>query len=226
MHAVRTITAAAVALLFAAPLLAQDDHGGDHAAAQVAAENADLPAGWHIRVDRDGEDPAQVSFRTMQPGWHVTTGPAAILWSPEYSAAGEYRVEAKIHLMKPSAHPEGFGIILGGADLADAGQDYMYFLIRQDGRYIVKHRAGEEAHTIVPWTESEAVMRGSEEGSVANVLAVEVTVDELAFAINGQEVQRIARPDNARLDGLVGLRINHNLDVHVESLAVDDLAGE
>jgi len=222
MHAVRTLTSAAVALLIAAPLLAQDDHDGDHAAAHEAAE---LPAGWHIRLDRAAEDAAQVSFRTMEPGWHITTGPAAILWSPEYGAEGEYRVEAKIHLMKPSAHAEGYGIILGGSDLSGAGQDYIYFLVRQDGRYIVKHRGGEETHTIVPWTESEAVMPGSEEGSVANALAVEVTADELAFVINGQEVQRIARPDYARLDGLVGLRINHHLDVHVESLEVSDLAG-
>ncbi|HSM35713.1 MAG TPA: hypothetical protein VK837_04875 [Longimicrobiales bacterium] len=217
--------ALAATFLVAAPASAQEDHDDDHAHAAHEA-HVELPDGWQIRLDRAQDHAADVSFRTMEPGWHVTTGPATILWSPEYEASGAYRAEAKIHLMQPSAHPEGFGIIVGGSDLDAPGQDYLYFLIRQDGRYIVKHRAGDETHTIVPWTESAAVMPGSEEGSVANVLAVEVTAEEMAFLINGQEVQRVPRPEYARLDGVVGLRINHRLDVHVESLSVEPLASE
>ncbi len=213
------------ALLLAAPLTAQDD-GNERAATPDADPAAELPAGWHMRLDKPGDRPADVSFRAMAPGWHVTTGPAAILWSGERVASGSYRVESKIHLTAPSQHPEGFGVILGGSDLAADDQDYLYFLIRQDGRYLVKHRAGDETHTVIPWTESDAVMRGSEAGSVANTLAVEVTDAELAFFVNGQEVQRIARPDYADLDGIVGLRVNHHLDVHIESLSVTPLEGE
>lgn len=214
------------ALLLATPLAAQDDHGDDHAAAPDTELAAELPPGWNVRLDKADESPADVAFRAMQPGWHVTTGPAAILWSQEHVASGEYRVESKIHLMSPSQHPEGFGVILGGSNLAADDQDYLYFLIRQDGRYLVKHRAGDETHTVIPWTESDAVMRGSEGGSVANTLAVEVTDAELAFFVNGQEVQRIPRPAYARLDGIVGLRVNHRLDVHVESLSIAPLEGE
>jgi hypothetical protein len=215
----------AAAVFVAAPAAAQEDHDDDHTptAHETAAE---LPAGWHLRLDREQDHAVDVSFRPMEPGWHVTTGPAAIMWSPEYEASGAYRAEAKIHLMKPSEHAEAFGIFFGGSNLDAPTQDYMYFLIRQDGRYLVKHRAGEETHTIVPWTESDAVVKGSEEGSVANVLAVEVSADELAFTINGQEVQRIPRPEYAQLDGIVGLRVNHRLDVNVESLAVDALDSE
>ncbi|HUG00417.1 MAG TPA: hypothetical protein VML95_01000 [Longimicrobiales bacterium] len=215
------------ALLLAAPLAAQDGHDDDHSAAgHEMAHAAELPAGWQLRLDKAEENAADVSFRAMEPGWHVTTGPAAILWSPDVEASGAYRVEAKIHLMRPSEHPEGFGVILGGSNLSGDDQDYLYFLIRQDGRYLVKHRAGAETHTVIPWTESEAVIVGSEDGSVANTLAVEVTDTEMAFFVNDQEVQRIPRPEYARLDGVVGLRVNHKLDVHVESLAVAPLGGE
>ena len=175
--------------------------------------------------------PSLARWTTPKACWRVASTRSfallrSILWSPENTAEGAYRAEAKIPLMKPSAHAEAFGLFVGGSDLDGPGQDYLYFLIRQDGRYLVKHRAGEETHTIVPWTESPAVLKGSEDGSVANTLAVEVTAEEMAFLVNGQEVQRMPRPEYAQLDGIVGLRVNHRLDLHVESLAITPIEGE
>ncbi|MEN8376023.1 MAG: hypothetical protein ABFS34_11285 [Gemmatimonadota bacterium] len=208
-----------LALLIAVPVSAQDDQDDDDDQAQ-SEEAVELPPGWSLRLDKPGEQAADVSLRLMEPGWHVTTGPAAIMWSDAHHASGAYRVESKIHLTRPSRRAEAFGVFMGGSNLTEDDQDYLYFLIRQDGRYLVKHRAGAETHTIVPWTENEAIVHGSAEGSVANTLAVEVGASELAFYVNGQEVQRIERPDYLRTDGIVGLRVNHRLDLHVESLTV------
>jgi hypothetical protein len=41
----------------------------------------------------------------------------------------------------------------------------------------------------------------------------------IAFLVNGQEVYATAAKDMA-LDGIVGIRANHNLDLHVEGFDV------
>src|SRR5688572_27530557 len=99
--------------------------------------NLDIPAGWKVRPDiadpklvvhkePDGEG---IYFVNMTPGWHITTGPAAIFYHPASSAKGDYRIEAKIHFFKPeSGHREGYGVFFGGTSLEDAEQSYAYFL--------------------------------------------------------------------------------------------------
>ena len=39
--------------------------------------------------------------------------------------------------------------------------------------------------------------------------------------INGKEVHRMSRADAMNVDGVVGLRVNHNLDVHIEDFKVN-----
>ena len=44
--------------------------------------------------------------------------------------------------MEPAAHPEAYGVFIGGSDLQAANQKYTYFVIRQDGKFLIKRRAG------------------------------------------------------------------------------------
>jgi hypothetical protein len=54
---------------------------------------------------------------------------------------------------------------------------------------------------------------------MSNTLAVDVGKDKVRFLVNGTEV---SSADAAQVDtaGIAGLRINHNLNVHVEGFAV------
>ena len=52
-----------------------------------------------------------------------------------------------------------------------------------------------------------------------NTLAVEVGADDVGFFVNGQEVARLPRSE-VNTNGVVGLRINHGLNVHVGDFAV------
>ena len=52
-----------------------------------------------------------------------------------------------------------------------------------------------------------------------NVLAAEVMNDEVRFFVNDREVTRIAR-NGLSLDGVVGLRVNHGLNLHIARLDV------
>jgi hypothetical protein len=179
-----------------------------------------LPEGWQARLDRANANAAAIKFASMTPGWHVTAGPSAIYWNAQHLGTGQYDVRSSIVLMKPSAHPEAYGVFFGGRGLDTDDQRYNYFLVRQDGKYLIKHRAGSETHTIVDWTAHPAVKVPQGNGESTNDLTVRVRSDSVAFLINGQQVNAFPRSAIADIDGQAGLRINHNLDVHVARLEV------
>lgn len=182
------------------------------------------PGGWEVRTDRGGPGlPDGIAFMEMSPGFHITTGPAAIFYDPSNTASGSYRVEAEIFLFDPGERNEAFGLFVGGRDLAGDGQAYTYFLIRRDGGTLVKRRDGAGTTTVRDWTPNDAVntWEEREEGAtdVLNVLAVASTGDELVFSVNGTEVARVPGAGE-HVDGIAGLRINHGLNVHVRSFVV------
>lgn len=203
----RTILSAFVlAAVVAAPSAAQDDE-------------FTRPPDWQVRFDRPAPE-SEVYFVDMPPGWHITTGPSGILYNPATTATAPYRVESEIFLF-PGERREGFGIIFGGTDLAGDGQSYTYFLLRKDGQFIIKERRGNETSTHVPWTAHEAIVpHDGGEGTAKNVLAVTAGEADVVFEVNGQEVARLDRASVAT-DGIVGLRVNHQLNLHVASLNVE-----
>ena len=195
-------------------------------------KNLDRPEGWMVRLDKPNlsitigadETKGGIFFVNMTPGWHVTTGPAAIFYHPESVAAGESRIEAVIHLFEPHGrHREAFGIFFGGADLDGEKQAYDYFVIRNSREFLIKRRSGGETSILRDWTKSNAIVPYEEgKSSVKNVLAVEGGKEEVTFFINGEPVAKLPRAD-VRLDGIVGLRINHHVNIHVEDLSIRPL---
>lgn len=189
----------------------------------VGAQQGEFPDGWKIRADRPDQDVSQVLFVDMPPGWHVTTGPAVILWNPETRAEGAFRVAMEVFLFDPEGRREAFGLFLGGSDLEGADQRYTYFLIRDGGEFIIKERQGAEAPTLQGWTADPAIQGWAdrEEGgaTVKNVLAVEVSDREMRFLVNDREVARVPR-EGRTADGVVGLRVNHRLNLHITRLEI------
>jgi hypothetical protein len=161
----------------------------------------------------------------MAPGWHATTGPAAILYNPANTASGEYKLESESFLF-PGDHAEGFGVFFGGKDLDKETQSYVYFLIRKDGQFIVKVREAAATRTLIPWTGHAAIVPhdGGKE-TAKNVLAVQVSKENVDFFVNGQQVGSVPRAQ-VSTDGVVGLRINHRINVHVTTLTVESAAGK
>ncbi|HEX9692217.1 MAG TPA: hypothetical protein VGA22_08970 [Gemmatimonadales bacterium] len=177
------------------------------------------PAGWEFRFDQPGTPDSAVSFVTMEPGWHLTTGPRLILYDPSMRAEGTYQVQGTIHLF-PGPPQEAFGVFIGGANLQGTDQTYTYFVIRGDGHFLIKQRRGTSTPTIHPWTKHGAiVLVATGTQSVRNVLAVDVGADSIAFYINGALAARIPK-DGVQTSGIVGLRVNHRLNLHIEELTV------
>ncbi|MFW6206211.1 MAG: hypothetical protein ACOC5I_03160, partial [Gemmatimonadota bacterium] len=191
--------------------------------AQEAATGQGMPEGWLMRLDRPDAGPDEVEFRVLDVGWHVTTGRAgaAIFWQPGTRADGGYTVSTTMHLFHPAEHAESFGLFFGGRSLNGVGQEYVYFLVRQTGEYLIKRRAGEETETLVEWTAHEAVpeMAPGAEAPTQYDLAAAVQGEEVAFLVNGETVHTLPAAE-LRTDGAVGVRVNHMLDVHIESLTV------
>ena len=190
-------------------------------AAPAAAQDFHRPDDWRVRFDEEDATEDQLEmFVSMPPGWHVTSGPAAIYWDPDNLVEGRYRVEMEVFLFDPGQRREAFGIFVGGRDLEGADQAYTYFLIRNGGQFIVKERDGTEAPTIAPWTAHRAIRSYADRGedaSVRNVLAVEAGEETLRFFVNDAEVWSGPRGD-LPVDGAFGFRVNHGLNVHVSRI--------
>lgn len=190
-----------------------------------------FPAGWQVRVDgadthaAAGPAPGvnDVTFVVMKPGWHITTGPSVILYDPTQTASGAYTVRSETFLFDPGTRREAYGILLGGRDLGGANQAYTYFVIRRTGEFLIRRRTGATTSNVRDWTAAPAIRRyddkKADEHSVRNVLEVKVAADGAAFLVNGTEVARVATAE-IDTDGVVGLRVNHQLNIHVSSLEI------
>lgn len=222
------ITILAFALV-APPLFAQEGDRPDPEEAEGG--NLMTPPSWNVRLDRPSDDvvigsdkeTADIWFVNMTPGWHITTGPAGIFYHPASTAEGTYRTETLIHLFDPQGRNEAFGLFIGGQNLDADNLSYDYFLIRNSGEYLIKRREGSETSLIQGWTPHDGIRTyGPDSGdSVPNTLAVEVGDEEVGFFINGEEVERLPKSD-LQTDGVVGLRINHRLNVHVGDFKVTE----
>lgn len=184
-----------------------------------------LPSGWRVRLDDKDATRYTVNdtrFVAMGQGWHVTSGPAALYYNPAHTAPAEtYTVRATMTQTKAPRHPEAYGIFLSARNLENSEtQDYAYFLVRGTGEYMVNHRAGRDVHKIIPWTASPAVNKADANGKQTNTLEARVGTDSVRFVVNGTSVAAVSRDHWRNTAGIAGLRVNHNLDVHVDAFEI------
>lgn len=212
-----------VLMVLAVPLAAQAKKGAKPADPDKPVPGGGgVPAGWSSRTDEQGKE-REVKFVTMDKGYHVTLGPAVILWRSSDKVEGPFHSVALITQTKRSEHAEGYGIFVGGQGLTGEGEKYTYFLIRQDGKFLIKRRNGAGTTNITStWTAHPAIVQPNAAGETTNRLEVTIGKDRLAFAVNGKEVYT-ADPRLIDPAGIVGLRVNHNLDLHIDGFEVHKL---
>lgn len=195
-------------------------------ASLVAPLAAQAPAGWKVRVDysqnaQDPDDRKDVTFKTMGKGFHVSGGPAGVFWNAANTAAGDYTAKATFNLVKPSNHTNYYGLVFGGDGLEGASQSYTYFLVAQDGTFLVKHRNGADVRDVKPSTPNAAIKQPDSTGRSTNVLEVRVAGNTISYVVNGAVVHTTPKTGvTAKTDGVVGLRVNHLLDVIIDGFEV------
>lgn len=189
----------------------------------VLAGQLPVPDGWKWVTDSEARivntlDPPQGSwlFGTMAPGWHITSRPAVTLFHPSYSARGRFTLESEIFLF-PGTSPAGFGLFVGGEDLERKAR-YVAFLMRADGGVVIELMDGGRTSALYPWTKATSVVSGASSGDpVRNVLRIEAEAETVTFLVNGVKVADLRR-DLSRLEGVVGLRVGADLNLHVTNL--------
>ena len=163
-----------------------------------------------------------MKFVTAGSGFHATTPQAAVFWNPANTMTGNYTLKGNFKLLKPSGHTNYYGLVFGGSDLEGANQNYLYFLVAQDGSWLVKRRNGE-------WTENvrerNACERRRQEAGRQRLCPpmrwkFELLADKLEFAVNGTVVGSAPKTGQAaKTDGIYGIRSNHLLDIEVDGLS-------
>ena len=204
----RHVHVALLAVLALAPLVAQ------------------TPQGWKQRVDRsqsatDPDAAGAIKFVTQGSGFHATNPQAAVYWTPANTASGAYTLKATFTQVKPSGHTNYYGLVFGGSGLEGADQAYLYFVVAQDGTWLLKSRAGAATPIIAPKTPNDAVKKLDANGQATNALEVRVGADKVDFVVNGVVVHSEAKTGAmAKTDGIYGIRVNHLLEVQVDGFGV------
>jgi hypothetical protein len=185
-----------------------------------------LPKGWTGRTDRENTQLSDAKFVTTGGGYRVTSGPAAVYWRPTDNVTGPYVATATFTQLKAPAHAEAYGLVFMGKRLESPQQDYAYVLVRGDGKVMVKHRAGNDVHTIMDWTANPAVKKQDANGKATNTLTVDASkADSVRMLVNGAPIAAIPISHLGSANGIVGLRVNHNLDVQVDRFAITPKKG-
>jgi hypothetical protein len=192
----------------------------------VASLQAQAPRGWLARIDRstDASDPdaaGDLKFTPMGSGFHMVTPKAAVLWNPANKVTGNYTLKATFKLIKSTGYYEYFGLIFGGSGLEGPNQRYIYFMVNDDGTWLVKRRSGTLADEMSKKTFNSWIKRTHLFGNSTNILEVRVTQDAVAFAVNGNVVATIPKTGPlANTDGIYGIRSNHHLELEVEDFGI------
>jgi len=198
------------------------------AAIMIAAVQAQTPTGWKLRIDRstspsDPDAAGNVKLTTVGTGFHAVNPQAATYWTPNNRAMGAYSLKANFTLLEPSNHTNYYGLVFGGTGLEGGQQRYMYFMVAQDGTWLLKQRTGENTPTVARGA-SPAVKKPDASGKSTNVVEVRVAADKVDFVVNGMTVHSAPKSGAlATTDGVYGFRVNHALNVQIDQLAVSRL---
>jgi len=193
--------------------------------AAAASAAAQTPAGWKLRIDRstsasDPDAAGNIMFMQMGSGFHAVNPQAAVYWNPANTPTGTYTLKGTFKLMKPSGHTNYYGLTFGGSNLDAATQSYTYFLVAQDGTWLIKKREGDaQTLNVVAKTPSEAVKKPGADGTSTNALEVRVGSDKVDFVVNGTVVHSAPKAQ-LKTDGIAGIRVNHQLEVTITGFEV------
>jgi len=205
----RCIFVVVLAVLAAVPLLAQ------------------APKGWMLRIDRsmsaaDPDAAGAIKFMAMGSGFHAINPQAAVYWNPANTVTGNYTLKGTFTLIKTTGYNEYYGLVFGGSGLEGPGQNYLYFMVSDDGTWLVKRRNGNTStQSVSEKTTNAAVKKPDASGKCTNALEVRVMADKIEFAVNGTVVNTMPKTGPAaKTDGIYGLRVNHLLEVQVDGFAL------
>lgn len=179
-----------------------------------------LPQGWEWRPQPASEATAAAdsswSFERMPPGWHLTTGPAVLLYPEAGRASGPFTLAADF-VVFPQTTESGFGLFVGGSAFTGDQPAYVAALLRRDGTLSVVRRTGAEETVLLPWTSHPAIQAHPGSGTVTNRLRLHAAADSLRVIVNDSVVARLGGRKEWT-DGAFGFSVGARVNLHITIL--------
>jgi hypothetical protein len=164
----------------------------------------------------------------------INAGPNGIYWNSAHMANGDFTVKAtfmETNHLKHSNHPHPYGVFIGGANLNTEKANLLYCAAYGNGSFIFRGFAPDGTNGVFRLggnrpIANEAIRKVGPEGSVTQEIGISVSGGNVSCMVNGTTVAThpvsdvVGAGKLASTDGLVGLRIGHNLDVKVTGFAV------
>ncbi len=179
-----------------------------------------IPAGYKGRTDDSTAMLTSAKYAVSGKAWEVTTGPAHILYNPADVATGSYTVSATFEQLGKPAHPEAYGLFVGGQNLDQPSQNYLYFLVRGNGQMLAKTREGKQTIGKIAWQGSPPIVLEDSAGKATHKIAIQVTPDSVRFWVNGRQTAALVKKPGLFTEGIYGIRINHNLHIRVSPVTI------
>ena len=237
MRRVYATTFALVTALSVAGMQAQQAGAGaaQGDASRKVAGGGITAKGWKGKVDAaeasKGGKIEDSKFAQQGTEFHINNGPAAVYWNPANTASGSYTVSATFtepKYMSSNDHPHPYGVFIGGANLDTDKASLLYCTPYGNGTFIVRgfgpapFAPGGNRRPVA----NEAVKKAETGGPVTQEVAWVVTPEKAECKINGTTVATFTKADLVgegkltSLDGIVGIRTAHNVDVNVSNFKV------
>jgi hypothetical protein len=181
-----------------------------------------LASGWYYRLDHTYAGKKDFNFNKTSYGFHFKADAmgAGIYYNPSEVKTGNYQVTAKFDQVTKTRHAEAYGLFIGGQNLQQSNQKYIYFLVRQDGDYLIKRRDGAGTSLLSGWTSSPAINKMDKNGETVNTLSIKVEGEKVDFMSNGKVLKSMNSSDLMSTEGIAGFRLNHHLDLKISDYEV------
>jgi len=164
----------------------------------------------------------------------INAGPNNIYWNPAHVGNGDFTAKATFaesNHLKHSNHPHPYGLFIGGANLDTPKANLLYCSAYGNGTFIMRGFAPDATGGIFRLggnrgIANDAIRKAGPDGTVTQDISLSVRGGNVVCNINGTDVatypvtEVVGAGKLASTNGIVGLRIGHNMDVVVTGLAI------
>ena len=233
----RFVSAATIALAVGVLVSSVDARQGDPD--RVVPGGGITGAGWMGNVIdagslKQGRSINDSKFVASGSSITINAGPNNIYWNTAHVANGDFTVKATFaesNHLKHSNHPHPYGLFIGGKDLDTPKANLLYCSAYGNGTFIMRGFAPDTANGTFRLggnrgTANEAIRKAGPDGTVTQDISISVRGGNVTCNINGTDVatypvtEVVGAGKLASTNGIVGLRIGHNMDVVVTGLAI------
>jgi hypothetical protein len=187
-------------------------------------------AGWQGRPDPGTGAVNDSSLDVKGSDLEIHTGPAMLYWNPANKGAGDFTVSATFtepKYMSSNDHPHPYGVFIGGSNLDKDNINALYCAAYGRGTFIIREFAPAGVNLNGRGAPADSIHKAAGKGeSVEQTIALSVKGDTVSCSINGTVVGSWPKSEVtgagkiASTDGIVGIRVAHNVDVNVKDFKV------